>query len=197
MTHNFIIYHISLIIILILTASQLTAQNYKNSVGVVAGSRNGISYKGFVSERSAIQVDLSFNPNTTVGGCYINNELYPTKGSILDCRYWDISVNPNYEYHKRYVHVNMYIGAGVTGGWGREMQHDFRLLKTGVNAIVGFEYNVKNVPLALAFDFRPGYAYLYATFTAPQKHLYQIAGYPNADFHTIDWALTFSLRYTI
>lgn len=188
---------IPLIVALLLTVSQLTAQNYKNAVGIIVGSKNGISYKGFVAERSAIQVDISFNPNTTVGGCYVNHEQYPTKGSILDCRYWDVAINPNYEYHKRLAHVMVYAGAGVTGGWGREIKHDFKLFKVGVNAIVGFEYQIKTAPLSLTFDFRPGYAYLNATFTAPQKLLYQIAGYPNADFHTVDWALTFALRYTI
>ena len=52
--------------------------------------------------------------------------------------------------------------------------------KCGANGIFGLEYKF-NAPVALQFDFRPGYGCLFAE---------------NYDFHYFDWSVNLGVRYT-
>lgn len=68
--------------------------------------------------------------------------------------------------------------------------------KFGINAIVGLQYNLKSVPLALAFDFRPGYG---LGFNKPYTD-YDEAGNKHTVArvsHFFDWKLAFAVRYCL
>ena len=82
------------------------------------------------------------------------------------------------------IDLDWYAGGGMslgaliatgTGGGG----------KFGINAIGGIEINMSNAPIAVDFDFRPGYAIIFYSF--------------NGEIglqHAFDWQLAFSIRYT-
>ena len=52
--------------------------------------------------------------------------------------------------------------------------------KFGINAISGLQYDLSNVPLALAFDFRPGYG---CSFRGGNTA------------HFFDWKIAVAVRY--
>lgn len=54
--------------------------------------------------------------------------------------------------------------------------------KFGINAIAGLQYDLTSVPLALAFDFRPGYGCSFVKGTSG---------------HFFDWKLAFAVRYRL
>lgn len=85
-------------------------------------------------------------------------------------------------------YAKAYAGAGGSGSTVNG--------KFGINAIVGLQYNLKSVPLALAFDFRPGYG---LGFNKPYTD-YDEAGNKHTEArvaHFFDWKLAFAVRYCL
>ena len=63
--------------------------------------------------------------------------------------------------------------------------------KFGVNAVAGLELGFSNVPLALSFDFRPGYGLgFYSGKNSQDSKVTE-----NMTFNFFDWALNVGLRY--
>ena len=102
----------------------------------------------------------------------------------------DFSYRTNMAYQNRavsgkgidldwYVGGGLSLGAIITHGTGAGG-------KFGLNAIGGIEINMSNAPIAVSFDFRPGYGVLF----------YSMSGTIGIQ-HVFDWQLALGVRYTI
>lgn len=150
------------------------AQDYKNSIGVIAGMTNGVSYKHFVGNKLAIQADLGFGINyAPFSAGYMS--------LIMNC--WDFSINPNVVYQSTVTgNLSGYLGGGLTLGEVNNYGYNTCIGgKFGINAVMGLEYKLP-APLTLAFDFRPGYGLFFDSYEG---------------ISTFDWKLTLSLRYLL
>ncbi len=112
---------------------------YKHSLGLVVGNINGISYKTFIKDHFAIELDLA--------------GFEVSLGVPFDM-YWAAPVlNLNFLYQGQFT-KGLY---GIAGGGiniGYELfEHGG---KAGAGALLGLEY-VFEKPVSLQFDFRPGY----------------------------------------
>lgn len=167
---------------------------YKEGIGVTFGTTHAFSYKAFPCNHFAIQVDLGSKY------CYVY-------GSHL----WSVEVAPNFMYEGRLVN-GLYGFVGLGGSIGYNWQPFTYVIglepgdpgydplydpnnpnqnsvtrvskqncKAGANGMFGLEYKF-DIPLALQFDFRPGYRCVFAV----NKF---------AD-HKFDWGLNFGVRYT-
>lgn len=161
--------------------SKVNAQAYTHSIGGNVGNMQAVSYKTFITNHFAIQVDLG--TKITLGaGRHWNAEI------------WDLELNPNFMYEGHFTKgLYGFIGGGVSLGynwniWGAHYNwvgHHWGSRtcdngKFGANAIMGLEYKF-NAPVTLQFDFRPGYGLLF-----------------NRDWNWsyFDWGLNLSCRYT-
>lgn len=146
---------------------------YKHGIGTTLGTTQALSYKTFVGNHFAIQLDLGTKY------CYVY-------GSHL----WSAELAPNFMYEGRLVN-GLYglvgLGGSIGYNWQDYLYIDYsykisnRNCKAGVNGFFGLEYKF-DIPLALQLDFRPGYRCVFA----PNKF---------AD-HKFDWGLNFGVRYT-
>ncbi|MBO4580983.1 MAG: hypothetical protein J5701_01680 [Bacteroidales bacterium] len=158
--------------VLFVCLSQLSFAQYKHGIGGVAGSMNGFSYKTVITGNFAISVDLGVK---LCVGAFDN----------INIRVFDVEVNPDFMYQANaagglYWFVGGGFGLGYAFndfwryGYGGEV-----LGKFGINAIGGLEYKF-NIPLALQFDFRPGFGMIFGNHVTEPY---------------FDWGLNLSLRY--
>lgn len=153
---------------------------YKNGFGVSVGNMQALTFKTFAGNHFAFQLDLGTKITCTDGRVKNNYNF-----SGLDI--WTLELNPNFIFQGRLA-GNLYgfvgIGASIgyswnTFSWGWfSSRSDFG--KCGANGIIGMEYKF-NAPVALQFDFRPGYGCLFA------EHF---------DAHYFDWSVNLGVRYT-
>lgn len=129
---------ISIIIasLLLVFSFSLSAQApYKHSVGLTLGSAVGISYKNFLKDNLALDINLGYHVTYFKGRCHT------------------FEVNPNIEYELSTHSDGLYwfVGGGLSLGYGTPGAGKF-----GINAIGGVEYKF-NIPLTLQLDLRPGF----------------------------------------
>lgn len=194
------------------------AADYKHSVGLVAGSLNGISYKYFVTDNFAIQNDLVFGVQASAGSGTVKYSSQHGSGKeSLDLKHVTFSTfefvyNPNALYHLSVADgLNLVVGGGlsigaatpykVTDHEGDEKETYLGYLRTetgnlayggkfGINAFAGLEYQVPNAPVVFGFDFRPGYGLLFKTNT------YEAEDYKVTQcLNMFDWRTSISMRY--
>ncbi len=132
-------------LLLIIGSYSVSAQNpYKNSIGGIIGFIQGGSYKTFVSNNFAIQVDfglkiLHYAPGIDANGNFMYEQ------AIKDGFYWfaggGLSLGPAFG------------GTVFTPNPSNNINVGF---KFGINSIGGAEYKFKNIPLTLQADIRPG-----------------------------------------
>ena len=189
-----------------------------HSLGIVVGGLNGLSYKVLVKDNFAIQTDLAVGLFKTA---YL--DVYSVEGekesSATNGSFWDFTLNPNCMYQKEVANgFSLYAGGGINIGLGKVMEVEGHPVnnspvygKIGVNAIVGMEYQFSNVPLALAFDFRPGYGCFFRKekfsevgYWEPEEYDWDLEGYYWGNYsnssatlsdHCFDWKLALALRY--
>lgn len=114
---------------------------YKHSIGGILGFINGGSYKTFVADNFAIQVDFGFPVHHIFLGAEANaNFMY--EQAIKNGFYW-------------------LAGGGVSLGGGVILVGKYNPfgLKLGLNAMGGAEYKFTKIPLTLQADIRPGVAF--------------------------------------
>jgi outer membrane protein OmpA-like peptidoglycan-associated protein len=147
---------------------------YKTGIGVIVGSINGLSFKTFFSPSLALQADLGMHLTTY--------------------SYASLSINPNLVFQKnitKFKHVgrlDWLAGGGLSGGytwWGGLSNFDlsYGYFKYGINAIGGAELTFGKLPLAVQFDFRPGYSRISSGWTY--------------DYNSFDWSVNLSVRYIL
>ena len=156
---------------------------YKNGIGVSGGNMQALTFKTFGGNHFAFQLDLGTKIIAT-NGRFKNMDL---KG----VSFWTLELNPNFIFEGR-------LGGGLYGlvGLGASIGYDWNYMpyrgmfldwyqrsdygKCGANGIFGLEYKF-NAPVAMQFDFRPGYGCVFA------KHY---------DAHYFDWSVNLGARYT-
>ena len=155
---------------------------YKNGIGVSVGNMQALTFKTFGGNHFAFQLDLGTKYITT-DGRFKNHDL---KGAS----FWTLELNPNIMFEGRLA-GNLYglVGLGASIGYcwtpmsfeilGFSVHTRHDLGKCGANGIVGMEYKF-NAPVALQFDFRPGYGCLFGE---------------RYDAHYFDWSVNLGVRY--
>ena len=121
-----------LIAAILLSVGTLSAQNYKNEIGLRLGGSGGLTYRYHLNEGNAIE------------------------GMLNSYWYSGISITGLYEWTKPVINNDFYLyyGAGIHLGAFRK---SFAL---GIDGIVGLEYQIPNVPIALSLDYKPGIYFL-------------------------------------
>ncbi|MCC8087843.1 MAG: hypothetical protein LIO79_01015 [Rikenellaceae bacterium] len=122
---------ILLLIIAVGTASLSRAQDYNWSIGLRGGGvSSGVTAKVSIDGYNAIEAMVSFTHGTNV---YV---LYERHMPIISDGF------------------SFYYGAGGNiGSWKR---HGKKKFTVGIDGILGLDYKIKNVPLALFVDYKPG-----------------------------------------
>ena len=168
----------------VLVATMSLSAMAQHEIGAIVGGLNGLSYKYWFSDNLAVQADLAVGLTEIAGATYY-------KGNKIDSGsegIYDFTLNPNLLYHIDLPkNFKIYFGGGVNVGMASDLENtnsDLIFGKVGVNAAAGVCYRLSNVPLALAFDFRPGYAALFRDADA-------------ASIHAFDWKLGFAIRYCL
>lgn len=164
-----------LVAVMLIAAIAANAQNdYKVSLGATVGTLYGASYKGFIFgvDGLALAADLGVNlfAPAMEGGSF---------GA------YTFELNPNVEYQGAITsfsagNLSWFAGGGVSLGLMSPLEYNNVVGKFGVNAVGGVELGLNSVPLALSFDFRPGYGL-------------QFNKYGSGSF--FDWKLVLSVRY--
>lgn len=161
-----------------------TAFPYKHSLGMVFGNINGISYKTFVKDHFAIELDLA--------GFEVSRPASPLRIFYMGAPI--LNLNLLYQGH---FTKGLY---GIVGG-GINIGYDLVEYggKAGAGAILGLEY-VFEKPVSIQFDFRPGWGVQffqnYFEYVYYNGYYYKTGrDYYCDDIHFFDWALCFSVRY--
>lgn len=182
----------ALMLVLVISAS---AQNYKASVGINAGSFNGFSYKGFVTDHLALQVDLGVNLECTYGQV----DIYENGSSIGTASgqqsFYTFEANPNLLYQAEILSANAgtlswFAGGGLSAGMmnSLNLRESHPIFKWGVNGIGGIEFQLAQAPVAFSFDFRPGYGMSTYVF----RDIYSRTTAVNS---FLDWKMAIGIRY--
>ncbi|MBO4489002.1 MAG: hypothetical protein J5741_05020 [Bacteroidales bacterium] len=151
---------------------------YKHSVGATVGNFNAFSYKTFLTNHLALQLDLGYK--YTIGANKYGNMNIST-----------LELNPNLMYEGHFTGgLYGFIGGGVSLGyswfygvydvWWFDTSYRYDYGKFGANGILGLEYKF-NIPLTLQLDFRPGYGMLFNR---------------DYDLGYFDWSANLGVRYT-
>ena len=151
----------ALMLVFVISAS---AQNYKASLGINVGSFNGLSYKGFVTDHLALQVDLGVNLECTYGQV----DLYTDGGVIGNANgqqtFYTCEINPNLLYQAEILSANAgtlswFAGGGLSAGMmnALDVKKSHPIFKWGLNGTGGIEFQLAQAPVAFSFDLRPGY----------------------------------------
>jgi len=147
----------------------------QHEIGAIVGGMNGASYKYWFNDAFALQADLA------VG-------LTEAAGKDASFGQYDFTINPNAEYHWALPvdNLKIYAGGGINIGLCNSLKSNpYGVVgKFGINAITGLQYDLSSVPLALAFDFRPGYGLSFKDSNYTTGHFF-------------DWKIAFAVRYKL
>lgn len=192
----------SLCAMMVLVATSASAQRiYTHSVGVNLGNFEALSYKGFLFDSSlALQVDLGFRMLQTP----VTSEVYLNGQKMLSANgtdaYWTFEVNPNLMYQNiidswDWGGISWYAGGGLSLGlleptYQLNANMDQTMGKFGVNAIGGVELGLDDAPLAISFDFRPGYGNMFSGYSDGANRSGTVGSF-------FDWAICIGVRYTL
>ena len=172
----------------VLVATMSLSAMAQHEIGAVVGGLNGLSYKYWFSDNLAVQADLAVGL-TTVPGSTTSSTL-GLSSKFDSWGVYDFTINPNLLYHIDLPkNFKFYLGGGANFGLVSDLDNtdkDRIMGKFGLNGNVGVCYRLSNVPLALAFDFRPGYGLAF-TDAAPKDF----------SMHYFDWKLGFAIRYCL
>lgn len=122
-----------LVILLSVSLNRVQAQEYRSSIGIGLGADLSVNYRHFITERSALELQGSFNSK-------LNGLMF----SMV------------YQYNVRMIGgLSFYFGGGFNVGalyLNHKSNADFAI---GLAPTVGFEYSFANAPIALALDYKP------------------------------------------
>ncbi|GAB3427006.1 hypothetical protein [Niabella aquatica] len=144
-------------------ATTLFAQSdYKQSIGVRLGSGYydiaSAAYKTFMTDASALEVDLGFRPYGIVGYSWFN-----------------VSASASYQHHfdiKAVDGLKWFIGGGIVASNTFSKYSDYKGFNLGLFPTGGADYKFEKIPLAVSADIRP-------TFHIVEGYSYYNNFYPN------------------
>lgn len=129
----------ALIIVVVFFSATGFSQDYRSSIGFRMGASNGISYKHFLNDEDAVDAILSF-------------------------RYKSLGVAGLWERHAQFLDVwglKWYYGGGahfinyVENNNDNFGNKDGGLV-IGVDGVFGAEYTIREIPITVSLDIRPG-----------------------------------------
>ncbi len=131
---------ISIIFVLILTASLGMAQGYNTAIGIRGGLSNGLTIKHFINHDTALEGLVS----SRWGGFSITG-LYQKYQPALELEnfYW---------YYGFGGHIGFWEGKNV--GWADD-ENDYTVI--GIDGIIGLEYNFEEIPFNISVDWKPAF----------------------------------------
>ena len=163
---------LTLLVAVLVTATTISAKEYKHSLGMVGGFGIGVQYKTLVKPDFTIIVEeaYSFCPTRTanVGGY---------QAWVTDCV---LAYQANITEGQG-IKLDWFLGGQVKLGY---VFDNAGLI--GLGAAGGIEANMTNAPIAFSFDFRPGYGCMLADDGMGGI----FAG------HIFDYTLNLGVRYT-
>ena len=121
---------------ILISATQLKAQDYKTALGLRLSSRgpavnNSLTFKTFVNPKLAIEGLFTFDNKTAIGALFeIHNDIPSTDG------------------------LKWFYGAGAYLGFDSDKTHTDRALMGG-QGVVGLDYKFANLPLNISLDWKP------------------------------------------
>lgn len=163
---------------------------YTHGIGATVGNMFGVSYKTFATDNFAIQLDLSVRMCPTAHVFDKETAAFLEMSSETITLY-SLDFNPNFMYESDITRdLYWFAGGGVTIGYGfAEGVAGFTSYGHsgifGINAIGGIEYQF-NAPVALQFDFRPGYGLNFSKGYHKSMELW----------HYFNWGIAATVRYT-
>jgi hypothetical protein len=124
------------LLISVFSIDNLQAQNYKTGLGIRLSSKdpvinNSISFKHFISEKTAIEALLTFDKRAAIGALV--------------------------EFHKPVASaegLDWFYGVGAYIGLDTDKNHADRNLMGG-QGVVGLDYKFPNIPLNIVLDWKP------------------------------------------
>ena len=133
---------IALFITFLSIFSQTTyGQNYKNAIGLRAGSYSGISYKQFVSAKNAfeiyglLRIYDKYNFTNFTGVYQVHNDI-PNVSALK--WYYGFGATVGFNGYK-----NTYLGKKITGA------------NIGILGTVGLDLALKDIPISFSLDWSP------------------------------------------
>lgn len=124
------------IVIILISAAQLKAQDYKTALGIRLSSsapavNNSVSFKHFMNPKLAVEGLITFDKKAALGALLeIHNAMPSTEG------------------------LKWFYGAGAYLGFDSDKTHTDRALM-GAQGIIGLDYKFANLPLNLSLDWKP------------------------------------------
>ncbi len=120
---------------ILVSASQLKAQDYKTSLGIRLSSNgptvnNSVSIKHFLNPKLAIEGLFTFDNKAAIGGLLEVHNPTSTEG------------------------LKWFYGAGAYLGFDSDKTNTDRALM-GAQGIIGLDYKFANLPLNLSLDWKP------------------------------------------
>ena len=132
-------------LIMALSTAKLSAQaNYKTGVGIRGGGyENGLTIKHFTNSSTAIEGILGFRPGVIiVTGLYEKHAVAFSERSLN----W---------YYGAGAHIGSIDGGRYYRGYGKDRFYDNDELLIGFDGILGLEWKIPEIPIALSFDLHP------------------------------------------
>lgn len=135
---------VSTLVIALCFVTIINAQDYRNGIGLRAGFNQGLTFKHFLSGKSALELLLA----TRWSGFEVTG-LYEIHNTAFD-------INRLNWYYGAGAHVGFY-GSSYSGGEGTYV---------GIDGILGLEYNFKEAPINISLDWKPAFDFGYNHFFA-------------------------------
>lgn len=159
----------------VMAASVVNAKDYKNSIGMVAGTGIGVQFKSMVKPNFTIIEEFGYL------GCYA------AAGNGWSMGYLGAVDNLVLAYQAKGVSgqgidLDWYAGGQIRAGYAN-LGTDLGII--GVGGAAGIEAKMQNAPIAFSFDFRPGYVCMLGN-----------TGAGVGAMHAFDWSLNLGVRYT-
>lgn len=126
------------------TGNRATAQDYKSAVGLkFGGYENGVSFKYFMDERTALEGILGIrNHGAVLTGLY---ELHQPAFNVAKLKL----------YYGFGAHLGS-VGSGYYRRFGGDDEfYDSNRILLGADAVLGLEYKLPEAPIAISLDLNP------------------------------------------
>ena len=120
-------------LLMVFATVKTASAQYGTAASVNLGGYIGVGVKHFITERSALEFDFDYN-----------------------FRHHAPMVVALYQYHIPLVdNLNLYAGGGINVGARNVGKNRSTKFAFGVDPNIGFEYDFRGTPIALALDYRP------------------------------------------
>lgn len=165
---------------------------YTHTIGINAGSINGLTYKGYVSNSDEFVMLLDANVQlytNFAAAIAAPNFLYQAKATSFD-----------------FADLYWFVGAGINAGFAWDFHntqkrplYNANAFKLGQHATLGAELNFSNAPIALGLDFRPGVGELFykSSIETIEGQSFLLPESKRFTYIFFDWGLAVSVRYRI